>query len=100
MATNTIARGKAPRKPVQIPVRNITDEDLRFALRQGFDDFKTFRGDVVFAGLIYTVIGLAAVVMTTSMPLIPICLPCIARVGLLGPVDAVGFCGLDDQREG
>ena len=99
MATNTIARGKAPRKPVQIPVRNITDEDLRFALRQGFDDFKTFRGDVVFAGLIYTVIGLAAVVMTTSMPLMPFFLPVVAGVGLLGPVAAVGFYELADRRE-
>ena len=99
MATNTIPRGKAPRKPVQIPVRNITDEDLRFALRQGFDDFKTFRGDVVFAGLIYTVIGLAAVVMTTSMPLMPFFLPVVAGVGLLGPVAAVGFYELADRRE-
>jgi len=99
MATNTIARGKAPRKPVQIPVRNITDEDLRFALRQGFDDFKTFRGDVVFAGLIYTVIGLAAMVMTTSMPLMPFFLPVVAGVGLLGPVAAVGFYELADRRE-
>jgi uncharacterized membrane protein len=99
MATNTIARGKAPRKPAQIPVRNITDADLRFALRQGFDDFKTFRGDVVFAGLIYTVIGLAAVVMTTSMPLMPFFLPVVAGVGLLGPVAAVGFYELADRRE-
>ena len=99
MATNTIARGKAPRKPAQIPVRNITDEDLRFALRQGFDDFKTYRGDVVFAGLIYTVIGLAAVVMTTSMPLMPFFLPVVAGVGLLGPVAAVGFYELADRRE-
>jgi len=99
MATNTIARGKAPRKPAQIPVHNITDADLRFALRQGFDDFKTFRGDVVFAGLIYTVIGLAAVVMTTSMPLMPFFLPVVAGVGLLGPVAAVGFYELADRRE-
>jgi uncharacterized membrane protein len=99
MATNTIARGKAPGKPARISVRNITDEDLRFALRQGFDDFKAFRGDVVFAGLIYTVIGLAAVVMTTSMPLMPFFLPVVAGVGLLGPVAAVGFYELADRRE-
>jgi uncharacterized membrane protein len=99
MATNTIARGKAPRKTAPIPVRQISDEDLRFALRQGWDDFKTFRGDIVFAGLIYTVIGLAAVVMTTSMPLMPFFLPVVAGVGLLGPVAAVGFYELADRRE-
>jgi uncharacterized membrane protein len=99
MATNMIARGKAPRKSVQIPVRSISDEDLRFALRQGLEDFKTFRGDIVFAGLIYTVIGIAAVVMTTSMPLMPFFLPVVAGVGLLGPVAAVGFYELADRRE-
>ena len=99
MATNMIARGRTPRKSAKIPVRNIGDEDLRFALRQGLDDFKTFRGDIVFAGLIYTVIGLAAVVMTTSMPLMPFFLPVVAGVGLLGPVAAVGFYELADRRE-
>ena len=99
MASNTIARGKPPRKSMQIPIRNIGDEDLRFALRQGLEDFKTFRGDVIFAGLIYTFIGIAAVVMTTSMPLMPFFLPVVAGVGLLGPVAAVGFYELADRRE-
>ena len=67
MATNTIARD-ASRK--SIPVRKITHEDLSIALRQGLDDFLTFRGDIVFAGIVYTVIGIAAVVMTTSMSLV------------------------------
>src|SRR5579884_3031616 len=78
MATNTIARSNAPRKSAEIPVRNITDDDLRFALRQGFEDFKTFRSDVLIAGLIHTLIGLAAVVMTTSKPLMPFFLPVVA----------------------
>src|SRR6185312_2120855 len=85
MATNTIARGKASRKSL-IPVRRIDDEDLRFALRQGLSDFRAFRGDIVFAGLVYTFIGVAAVVMTTSMPLMPYFVPVVAGVGLLGPV--------------
>ena len=99
MATNTMQRGSAVRKPAQISVRRIGNEDLRIALRQGLDDFLTFRGDIVFAGLIYTVIGLAAVVMTTSMPLMPFFLPVVAGVGLLGPVAAVGFYELAKRRE-
>ena len=99
MATNMIARGKTPRRTKQIPIRNISDGDLRSSLSQGLDDFKTFRGDIIFAGLIYTVLGLAAVVMTTSMPLMPFFLPVVAGVGLLGPVAAVGFYELADRRE-
>jgi len=98
VATKTIARG-ASRKAAEIPVRNIGHEDLSLSLRQGLDDFLTFRGDIVFAGIVYTVIGLAAVVMTTSMPLMPFFFPVVAGVGLLGPVAAVGFYELAKRRE-
>src|SRR6476659_4201432 len=82
MATKTIARGGA-RRAAEIPVRKISMEDLSLSLRQGLDDFLTFRGDIVFAGLVYTVIGIAAVVMTTSMPLMPFFFPVVAVAGLL-----------------
>src|SRR3954465_11427974 len=98
VATNTIARG-ASRKAAEIPVRKIGMEDLSISLRQGLDDFLTFRGDIVFAGIVYTVIGLAAVVMTTSMPLMPFFFPVVAGVGLLGPVAALGFYELARRRE-
>src|SRR5947209_11227475 len=96
MATKSVA---ARRRSSRIPVRKISGEDLRQSLRQGFDDFRGLRGDLVFAGLIYTVIGLAAVVMTTSMPLMPFFLPVVAGVGLLGPIAAVGFYELARRRE-
>jgi uncharacterized membrane protein len=83
----------------KIPVRQITDEDLRFSLRQGWEDFRDLRGDLVFAGLIYTLIGVAAVVMTTSRPLIPFFFPVVAGVALMGPVAAVGFYELARRRE-
>ena len=85
--------------PAQIPVRKITDEDLRWSLRQGLDDFRDMRGDLFFAGLIYTFIGIAAVVMTTNGPLMPFFFPVVAGVGLLGPVAAVGFYELARRRE-
>src|SRR6185369_2059689 len=40
-----------------------------------------------------------AVVMTTSMPLMPFFFPVVAGVGLLGPVAAVGFYGVARRRE-
>jgi uncharacterized membrane protein len=98
MATRTIAR-PAPRRAAKIPVRQITDDDLKMALRQGLEDFADLRGDLFFAGLIYTLIGVAAVVMTTNMPLLPFFFPVVAGVGLLGPVAAVGFYELARRRD-
>jgi uncharacterized membrane protein len=98
MATKSVpARGS--RRSKQIPVRKISNEDLRWSLRQGLEDFRAMRGDIVFAGLIYTFIGLAAVVMTTNGPLMPFFLPVVAGVGLLGPVAAVGFYEMARRRE-
>jgi uncharacterized membrane protein len=98
MATQTMSALRSTRTE-PIPVRTITDEDLRFSLRQGWEDFRDLRGDLVFAGLIYTLIGLAAVVMTTSRQLMPFFFPVVAGVALLGPVAAVGFYELARRRE-
>ena len=72
---------------------------MRLSLKQGLDDFLSLRGDLFFAGLIYTVIGIAAVVMTTNGPLMPFFFPIVAGVALLGPVAAVGFYELARRRE-
>src|SRR5205823_8381298 len=61
--------------------------------------FQAMRGDLVFAGLIYTIIGIAAAVMTTNGPLMPFFFPVVGGVGLLGPVAAVGFYELARRRE-
>ena len=71
-------RTRAEARP--IPVRTISNHDLRWSLRQGWEDFGELRGDLVFAGLIYTLLGLAAVVMTTSRPLMPFFFPVVAGV--------------------
>jgi len=88
-----------PAKARPIPVRTISDDDLRWSLRQGWEDFGELRGDLVFAGLIYTLLGLAAVVMTTSRPLMPYFFPVVAGVALMGPIAAVGFYELARRRE-
>jgi len=99
MATETVAAVPRGERTKAITVRTITDEDLRSSLRQGYADFGDLRGDLIFAGLIYTVIGIAAVVMTTSRPLIPFFYPVVAGIALLGPVAAVGFYELARRRE-
>ncbi|HKX92994.1 MAG TPA: DUF2189 domain-containing protein [Sphingomicrobium sp.] len=98
MATSTVTSQPSAR-PARSPVRKIDDGDLRWALKAGWDDFMDMRGDIFIAGLVYTLIGVAAVVMTTSRPLIPFFFPVVAGVGLLGPVAAVGFYQLAKLRE-
>ena len=98
MATESIGASQA-RQATEIPIRKVTDEDLRWALREGWGDFMAMRGDIVFAGLIYTFIGVAAVVMTTNGPLMPFFFPIVAGVALMGPVAAVGFYELARRRE-
>jgi len=99
MATKTMGSRSTTRRRTQIPVRKITDEDLRFALREGLGDFQEMRGDLVLAGLIYTLIGIAAVVMTSNAPLMPFLFPIVAGVAFLGPATAVGFYELARRRE-
>ena len=79
MATQTMSASR-PSRSKQISVRKISNEDLRLSLKQGLEDFRDLRGDIFFAGLIYTLIGIAAVVMTTSRPLIPFFFPVVAGV--------------------
>ena len=98
MATQPMSAPRSARiRP--IPVKTIGDGDLRWSLKQGWEDFGDLRGDLIFAGLIYTLIGLAAVVMTTSRPLMPFFFPVVAGVALMGPVAAVGFYELARRRE-
>jgi uncharacterized membrane protein len=97
MATETIA-SRASRRP-KIPVRRITGQDLRDSLRQGWADFMALRGDLIFLGLLYPLIGVAAAVFTLNGPLLPFFFPIVAGIGLLGPVTAVGFYELARRRE-
>lgn len=99
MVSNTLGRPVSARAAKKIPVRQITSHDLRLSLREGFDDFLAMRGDLIFVGLLYPLIGISAAVMTANGPLLPFFFPVVAGVGLLGPVTAVGFYELARRRE-
>ena len=94
-----MATAPASARSAKIPVRKIGAEDLRASLRQGWDDFMAMRGDLIFLGLLYPLIGFAGAVFTLNGPLLPFFFPVVAGVGLLGPVAAVGFYELARRRE-
>lgn len=97
MATDTVTSRTSRRR--QIPVRRITERDLSDSLRLGWADFMDMRGDLIFLGLLYPLIGIAAAIFTMNGSLLPFFFPIVAGVGLLGPVAAVGFYELARRRE-
>lgn len=83
---------------VPLPVRTITAVDLNESLAAGYADFKAKRGDLIFVGLLYPLVGaIASVVMTGSD--ISMLFPLFAGLSLLGPLVATGFYELAKRRE-
>lgn len=96
----TVARVEALDRPAEAyRVRTISTADLRDALRQGWADFLEHRGDLLFVGIIYPVMGFAAAAVALQGSLIPLFFPLAAGVGLLGPAVAAGFYELARRRE-
>ena len=82
-----------------IPVRTITNADADAALREGWGDFMEMRGDLIFVGLIYVLVGVVAATAVMGGALLPLLFPIVAGVGLLGPVAALGFYEMARRRE-
>ena len=82
-----------------LPVRRIAAADLNASLREGWRDFMAMRGDLIFLGLLYPVIGLVAAAASLGGSLIPLFFPIAAGIGLLGPLAAIGFYELARRRE-
>src|SRR3954469_25491521 len=82
-----------------LPVRRIAAGDLGASLREGWRDFMAMRGDLIFIGLLYPVIGLVAAAASLGGALIPLFFPIAAGIGLLGPLAAIGFYELARRRE-
>jgi uncharacterized membrane protein len=82
-----------------LPVRRIADADLTASLKEGWRDFMAMRGDLIFLGLLYPVIGLIAAAVSLGGSLIPLFFPIAAGIGLLGPLAAIGFYELARRRE-
>jgi len=80
-------------------VRKITVADLRDALRRGFDDFGAYRTDVIFLGVVYTVVGLILARLAFGMDLLPLVFPLASGFALIGPIAAIGLYEMSRLRE-
>ena len=98
MPATTVSASPQP-KAGSIPVRTITNADADSALREGWGDFMDMRGDLIFVGLIYVLVGVVAATAIMGGPLLALLFPIIAGIGLLGPVAALGFYEMARRRE-
>lgn len=81
-----------------LPVRTISSADLRASLAEGYADFKSKRGDLIFVGLLYPLVGVATAIVLTGSD-IAMLFPMLAGLALLGPLVATGFYELAKRRE-
>lgn len=93
------ATDTAPSLPEAAAVRRITDSDLKWALAEGWKDFREKRGDLVLAGFLYPLIGLIAATVALNDKLLPLFFPLVAGLSILGPAVATGFYELARRRE-
>jgi len=80
-------------------VRTITTADLQSALRLGWQDFVAKRGDILFAGLLYPLVGLMVAALTLQGALLPLFFPLAAGLSIVGPILAAGFYEIARRRE-
>ncbi len=80
-------------------VRQIGAEDLQWALSEGWRDFQSLRGDLLFIALLYPLIGLITAVAVVNDAALPLFFPFVAGLSILGPAVAAGFYELARRRE-
>ena len=79
--------------------RRLSMDDLIHSLAAGLEDFAACRSDAMFLVLFYPVIGIALIVMSLSMNLLPLIVPMNMGFAILGPVAAVGLYEMSSRRE-
>jgi len=99
MVTTYAAEGHFAAAHPAIHIREIGIADIRDALAQGWADFKAKRGDLLFVGLIYPLVGLAACLVALNQSLVPLVFPLAAGLTLFGPAVASGFYEMARRRE-
>jgi uncharacterized membrane protein len=80
-------------------VAHLEIEDLKVALRKGYDDFRAFRTDVMFIVVLYPVIGICLAALAFNREFLPLLFPLMSGFALIGPVAATGLYEMSRRRE-
>lgn len=93
--TSHVASDQARKPPV---VNKIGMEDIRYAVKKGFEDLGAFRTDVMILCLLYPVIGLLLVAVSFRADMAPFAFPLLSGFAILGPIAAVGLYEMSRRR--
>lgn len=88
------ARDNAPPQ-----VRKLAMGDLRTALRKGWEDLAAMRLDVMFACMLYPLMGAVLLALAAQGNLTHLLFPALSGFALVGPVAALGLYELSRRRE-
>jgi len=96
---NLTAEEYARQSQSPMPIRPITQQDLRHALRRGWEDFNARPMHGLFIALIYVMIALFTSLIGLGVDLLPLLFPLVSGFALLGPLAACGLYALSRRRE-
>jgi uncharacterized membrane protein len=95
----TMMESTVPAPDAAFAVRHITSADLRWALGEGWADYRARRGELLLLPLIYVLVGVLAGFFAYDADLFPFFFPLAAGFALVGPIAAAGFYELARRRE-
>jgi uncharacterized membrane protein len=80
-------------------IRRISMHDVTDSLAAGFEDFATFRSDVVFLCVFYPLVGLILAQMVFGNDMLPLLFPVASGFALVGPFAALGLYEMSRRHE-
>lgn len=95
-ATVVVAPAREHVPPV---TRRLTMADLRTALRKGWEDLAAMRSDVMFACMLYPLMGAVLLGLAAQGSMTHLLFPVLSGFALVGPVAGLGLYELSRRRE-
>ena len=95
-ATVVVASAREHAPPV---TRRLSLGDLRVALRKGWEDLAAMRSDVMFACMLYPLMGAVLLALAAQGSLAHLLFPVLSGFALVGPVAGLGLYELSRRRE-
>lgn len=80
-------------------IRRIDNRDVFDAVRKGFEDFQTYRSDVVLLCIVYAAVGLVLARFFFGSDLLPLLFPLASGFAIIGPFAALALYEMSRMHE-